>query len=177
MSLPLQYQTIIRQSAWTSMAEKIVAADDVAWLPWLLHQGSLTSALMEFSSERFRVRVLSQHWARPLARESRLLGVDYHLAARIREVELLCNEEVVVFARSVIPLALFRQEPHTFQGMGSQPLGHLLFKDGRARIRKREISSLATKDGSTIYGRATPYQYHGGEILVSEYFVNPVLIR
>lgn len=170
------YKQIISDSKWSKNVHDLVSHQHQAWLPWLLHQGSLTSALIDFSQGEFQVRVLSEHWAKPLAREARKLDLQTHLAVRVREVELLCNGSVVVFARSIIPLALFRSEPHTFIGMGSQPLGHLLFKNGRARYRQRTISQLTRADEAPIYGRATPYQYHGHEILVSEFFLSPDLI-
>lgn len=181
---PQNYQQIARHSAWFSDSNQRVSTIPPEWLPWLQGQGSLTSALVKYSNGKFKVRVLSERWAKPYSREALKLNQPLHLAARIREVELLCNGQVMVFARSIIPLSVFASEPFTFQGMGSKPLGHLLFKDGRARIRQRSISEYRLgKGGSavdlksqTIFGRATPYEYHGGEILVSEFFVNPQLV-
>lgn len=171
-----QYRRITHASEWFAESHQRTAEMPSEWLPWLLDRGSLTSALVAHSSGRFEVQVLSETWAKPLAREARKLNVAPHLAARVREVELLCNAQVMVYARSIIPLAMFQQEPHTFQGMGSRPLGHLLFQDGRARYRQRSLSVYRQAGEPTVFGRATPYEYHGGEILVSEFFVNPSLV-
>ena len=180
------YADIVTQSEWCSDVQELANQIPEAWLPWLEDQGSLTSALMAFSNENFRVNVLSEHWSQPLPWEAKKLGIPLELDARIREVELLCHEEVMVYARSIIPLSMFEAEAQTFKGMGSKPLGHLLFKDGRARNRQRSYAiyrkhDLESEDGSesaqTILGRSTPYEYHGGEILVSEFFVNPSLIE
>lgn len=177
---PLSYNEIAKYSAWFSDSNQRVSSIPSEWLPWLQDKGSLTSALVNFSGGNFRVRVLAEYWGRPYSREAQKLREPPHLAARIREVELLCHEQVMVYARSIIPLSVFQREPATFQGMGSKPLGHLLFKDGRAKNRQRSISEYQPKQVGTecpsIFGRATPYEYHGGEILVSEFFVNQRLV-
>ncbi len=170
------YAAIAQYSEWLAEANQRTQGLPAEWLPWLLDRGSLTSALTVHSDGEFRVRVLSERWQRPHSREALKLGIPQHLAARVREVELLCNQQVMVYARSIIPLAMFQQEPYTFQGMGSKPLGHLLFQDGRARNRQRSLCIFKAADGKRVYGRATPYEYHGGEILVSEFFVNPSLV-
>lgn len=173
----LFYQQIVTSSTWfeESALDSLRVAS--AWHSWLLDRGSLTSRLIQFSGGEFRVNVLSETWQRPHRRESLKLGLPQHLTARIREVELLCNDTPMVFARSIIPLSLYRQEPSTFQGLGSKPLGHLLFKAGRARNRQRSITVCNHPKQGQVYGRATPYQYHGAEILVSEFFINPDLVR
>lgn len=171
------YADLPVRSQWFSEQNQRIHAIPHEWRQWLQSRGSLTSALIEVSQDNFRVRVLSEYWRLPTTRESLKLSEPPHLAARIREVELLCNEQVMVFARSIIPLSVFQREPFTFQGMGSKPLGHVLFHNGRARIRQRDIAAYqSTPDSPILFGRATPYEYGGGEILVSEFFVNYDLI-
>lgn len=146
-----------------------------AWRHWLLDRGSLTEQLINFSDQPFAVKVLSQRWEQPLPHEARQLGVALHLAARIREVELYCGEERMVYARSVMPLQVYLEQRHILQNIGTRPLGHLLFKDGRIRISKRQVSRFKG-EGKLIYGRSTPYRYVDHEILVSEFFINDALI-
>lgn len=175
---PSDYSNIINQSTWMTDCSHAPAE----WQPWLEDQGSLTSALMEYSERHFRVNVLTEYWGKPLAWEADKLQIPANLDARIREVELLCYEQVMVFARSIIPISMFEAESDTFAELGSKPLGHLLFKDGRARNRQRSFSLFVGQEhtpqiANPVYGRSTPYEYHGGEILVSEFFVNPSLVE
>lgn len=172
----LNYSNLARHSRWLNIGSASTEVFPLDWQPWLLLSGSLTSALIEFSNGDFRVNVLSEKWVKPHTREAIKLGSPPHLAAMVREVELLCEGHAVVYARSIIPLALFESEPHTFMGLGSKPLGHLLFKDGRARNRQRMLSAYHQADKGPIYGRVTPYEYHGGEILVSEFFISSTLL-
>ena len=142
-----------------------------------MHEGSLTSKLVEFSDGDFKVRVLSEHWARPTRYAASKLSLEQHLAVRVREVELLCNNAVVVFARTIIPLNLHQGNQALFGSMGSRPLGHFLFREGEIKIAKRDIRVHYINEGPQIYARATPYSFRGSEILVCEHFVNPVLVQ
>lgn len=146
-----------------------------AWRHWLLDRGSLTEQLMNFSDEPFSVKVLSQRWQLPLPHEAQQLGVPLHLAARIRQVELYCGDTRMVYARSVMPLQVYLEQRHVLQNIGTRPLGHLLFKDGKIRISKRRVS-LFKGEAGTVLGRSTPYRYEDHEILVSEFFINDALI-
>ena len=168
------YSDIAKHSIWfpEDQANKVPEV----WKPWLLDRGSLTSALTEFSANHFSVNVLSETEKRPLPWEAEKLGLAVDNEARVREVELICQEQVMVFARSIIPLTMLELDSGTFNKMGNKPLGHLLFKDGRARNRKRSLSRYQHANGECVYGRTTPFEYQGGEILVSEFFVNPALI-
>ena len=137
------YARLVSDSHWVEADEAQFGESFIpsAWRPWLLHRDSLTTALIEYSQNNFRVQVLSEQWATPENREAQRLNCPAGEKAMIREVELLCNEQVTVYARSIIPASLFNSEPDTFVGLGSKPLGHLLFKDGRARFSLRAIST------------------------------------
>jgi len=139
-------------------------------MPWLTDQGSLTAALTALSNGTFEVTVLSQKLAVPLISEQSKLGRQHHLISLVREVNLCINNEPVVYARSVIPLSLSGRGAGGLATLGQTPLGHLLFKNGRMRISRRDFAktSLAAKP---IYARRTPYDYLGKQLLVSEFFL------
>ena len=88
----------------------------------------------------------------------------------IRQVELKLHDETVVFARSIIPLALISKGRSALANLGRTPLGHLLFKDGKIRVSKREFAKLKVAHNS-VTARRTPYDYQGRQILVSEFFM------
>ena len=169
------YLQLVKESQWFAEQHPMINGVSPDWRDWLLDRGSLTEQLINYSDARFSVKVLSQRWEKPLPHEAQQLRVPMHLAARIREVELYCGEARMVYARSVMPLQVYLEQRHILQNIGTRPLGHLLFKDGKIRISKRRVSRFKD-DGQLIYGRSTPYRYVDHEILVSEFFINDALI-
>jgi len=89
----------------------------------------------------------------------------------IREVELKIHDTPVVFARSILPLALISNGRNGLANLGRTPLGHLLFKNGRIRVSKRQVT-VAELNEQTVVARRTPYDFQGDTILVSEYFLH-----
>jgi len=138
--------------------------------PWLCDRGSLTSALMGLADGSFEVELLSQRLTTPFWHEQKKLKRSFSIVAMIREVNLRVHGEPVVFARSIIPLSLAGRGGGGLATLGQTPLGHLLFKDGRIRVSRRDFATM-TLDGKPVYARRTPYDYLGDSILVSEYFL------
>lgn len=133
-------------------------------------RGSLTSALTNLSNGNFGVSVVRQRLALPYFHEQKKLKRPLLRGAMIREVELQLYGESVVFARSIIPLSFVTKGRNGFANLGRTPLGHLLFRDGKIRVSKREFTQIDFDDW-TVTARRTPYDYHGSQILVSEYFL------
>lgn len=129
-------------------------------------QGSLTSSLKALSDDDFKVNVLRESLDKPYQSEVDKLGLGRESLATIREVELHIFNTPVVFARSIIPTDLTQRSETGLAELGSKPLGHLLFKDGRMRQSRREFACV-----NNVYGRRTPYDYEGGTILVNEFFL------
>lgn len=138
--------------------------------PWVDDKGSLTSALIELGGGDFKVHVLNQVVSLPYHHEHRKLSCLLHQAAMIREVELVVSGHPVVFARSIIPLELINRGQNGLANIGRTPLGHLLFKNGKIRVSKRELTQLRVNK-ETIVARRTPYDFEGSQILVAEFFL------
>jgi len=68
---------------------------------WFVDQGSLTNRLMGYCPARFSVRVLSQLWVKPKIDEAKLLNIPLRQTALLRQAQLLCDETVCVYARSI----------------------------------------------------------------------------
>ena len=153
-----------------------VWADAECW-SWLLDNTSLTARLKQHFSGSFKVNLLHQGWGQPTAYEARKLGLKLPCWAIIREVELICEGQPVVYARSIIPHQVYAQNNATLRSLGSQPLGHLLFRKATQHKRSRDVCRYQTKAvQQPIYGRSTLYSYHQGEILVQEFFIEPSLL-
>lgn len=128
---------------------------------WLLDPASLTRRLQGLCAGEFRVRVLSQVRGRPRQDEARVLGMRRGGLAIIRQVQLLCDEEPRVYARTVIPVSSLRGRLRRLARLGAQPLGAMLFAD---RGMRRGVVELARiRPGETLYADAVrdPRQAHG----------------
>ena len=132
--------------------------------------GSLTAALLTLSDNNFAVNVIRQRIAIPHFHEQIKQGRPLSRAAMIREVELQIHGESVIYARSIIPLVLVTKGRNGLANLGRTPLGHLLFKDGKIRVSKRDFMQHQF-DKSLVVARRTPYDYQGSQILVSEFFL------
>ena len=139
----------------------LTKVDDVPQLvlDWLVDDLSLTAKLKEKFSD-FSVRVIEQSIRTPFANESD--AIDFNHNAVIREVELIGDGSVVVFARSVIP-----QTPDTEEllRIGSRPLGEVLFNDSSIQRGQLEVTQA-----QGIWGRRSIFYVGKTKLLVCEFF-------
>lgn len=164
------YQKLARHPRWRQDTP-ITQPDSSAPLKSLvIDRGSLTAALIALSAGTFEVNVLRQYLATPFVHEQRKMGRPTNLVAGVREVELHVHGEAVVFARSIMPLAVANNGQGGLGKLGQTPLGHLLFKNGRIRVSKRQFADVDL-DGERYHARRTPYDYRQTQILVSEFFL------
>lgn len=164
------YSVLSRHSQWHVDNTFNQRRIPVPYKPWLTTKGSLTAALMGLSNGSFAVHVLNQQVTIPFAHEQTKLARPLSRAAMVREVELRIHGQAVVYARSIIPLALISNGRNGLANLGRTPLGHLLFRDGRIRISKRQFAHIE-HNSTIIQARRTPYEYQGATILVSEFFL------
>lgn len=177
----MSYSGLTQSSRWRAdniLSQRLISKEIRAWVT---DQGSLTAALTRLSDGEFKVKVLSQCIAFPHWHEQRKLNKPLSRAAMIRQVELKVHGQAVIYARSIIPLSLAVQGPNGLANLGRTPLGHLLFKDGKIRVSKREfaefqIASTQSSASTNVQARRTPYDYQGSTILVTELFL-PALAK
>jgi chorismate--pyruvate lyase len=150
----------------------------------LLDPGSLTRRLREACPGQFRVGVLREYWARPLLSEAQLLGVEPGRYVWTREVQLFCDVQPWVFARTMIPAATLRGGEQRLKRLGDRPLGELLFTDPCAqrgkvqiaritpgqRLHRRAFGVLAEAPAA-IWGRRSLFRIDGRPLLVCEIFL------
>ena len=129
-------------------------------LGWLDDEQSLTAKLKQ-KFDDFSVNVLSQIQTTPHNNENEML--DFEGQSVIREVQLLGNHQVVVFARSVIPVT---DDTQAILKIGSKPLGEILFNDPDIKRGQLQI----THTGST-WGRRSTFTIGTTKLLVSEFFL------
>ena len=168
------------EPAWRALHRYTRAGLPPAIRPWLLDPGSLTARLITASGGNFRVKVLQQSWQRPRFSERRLLGMDDREWGIVREVELRCNDEPWVFARSVIPASSVQGRLRHLRKFRNSALGAMLFSDPGMSRTPYEIALL---DGCSVaipsrlrcddalWGRRSCFYLNGLPLMVSEIFL------
>ncbi len=139
---------------------------------WLHDTGSLTRRLQAIG--QFRVRPQSQRIATPRAEEAWLLGLPCRQRALIREVLLTVDDEPVVFARSVLPLAALARQNRVLGHMARRSLGAELFKAPaalREQVWGARIQLPASIAAQPCWGRQSRFRKRGKALLVSEIFL------
>lgn len=159
---------------------------------WMFDAGSLTARLINYCDGRFSVKVLSVKRATPTPDEKEALGLSARSHALIREVLLFCNDEPVVYARTIIPVSSLRGALRGLALLGNRPLGAVLFSDKSMQRKPVEVTSVkashkcyqwmqqqkSEKLGKEkIYGRRSVFVLKGEELLVSEFFLPSLLVE
>ena len=143
---------------WQSLEQAHDVPDTI--MHWLDDDQSLTAKLKRKFGD-FAVNVLLQTQLEPHENETTLLS--FKGDSIIREVELLGNDQVMVFARSVIPIT---NDTKNLLMIGSKPLGEVLFNDPTITRGPLQI----THTGST-WGRRSTFTIGTTKLLVSEFFL------
>ena len=173
---------IARRQVWRPSLPR--TADSTPLLGWLRDRGSLTARIR--SRGRFAVRVLRQGLGIPTADEARLLGLDPGVHAWVREVALSCNEQIVVFAHTILPRRPRGPLTVWLSRLGERSLGALLFAHAGFtrgpmafhRLDRRHALftaawaalQLAEQCPATLWARRSRFGLGGQSVLVSEVF-------
>lgn len=151
---------------------------------WLLDPASLTLRLQQLCPGGFSVRLIAQHWGYPDRHEALALGMRANRVALIRQVQLLCHQTPLVYARTVIPASSMRGRLRRLGRLGTRPLGGVLFADPGMRRGEVELARIAPheamyhaamashrKKSPVIWGRRSVFRLSGHPLLVSEVFL------
>src|SRR5215471_11178963 len=93
----------LTEPKWLPQRQRRIQLISPVLLDWLLEPGSMTMRLRQACRQSFKVNQCFQSWQRPRYSEAKILGQSERQLAVIREVELLCDGEIWVSARSVFP--------------------------------------------------------------------------
>ena len=155
--------------------------------PFLYHEGSLTRFIQQHCSGLFNLELISEEWQQPIMNEADLLSLTDNDTAFIRKVFLKDDEQVLVYARSVIPEGTLSGNNRRLLEMGEQPLGDFLFNDDSTyrdvmRYAKIpvdcELHTEATKGSditSELWGRQSLFYIEQKPLLVTEIFLPAIL--
>jgi len=154
---------------------------------WLIENGSLTLRLQNRYKD-FSVEKVQLKYAKPMQGEGRLLALKSYELGLIRDVLLLGNHEVVVFAHSVIPTKAMRGAWNSLGRLGNKPLGGTLFANPRVKRTPFEYKKLSYQHPITkriakhldfppgfLWARRSVFQLKRAKILVTEVFLPQIL--
>ncbi len=153
-------------------------------IDWLLDAGSLTDRLKQACPGCFSVRVLDEGWQRPRLDEAQILNMPKSTVGWVRQVQLLCDGEPWVFARTIIPARTLTGPQRQLTHLGSRPLGAFLFADPGMRRGPVELASILpgqamftcatgnlARSPAQIWGRRSVFRVGGKPLLVTEVFL------
>ena len=106
--------------------------------------------------------------------------------AKVREISLNHNDNIIVFARTIIPNNTYEIFEQEFKNLGTNPIGeNFLFKNKDITRNKfiirsqnqqqfeKEIITKLNIDSKKIYSRSSIFYYKEKyKLLITEYFVN-----
>ena len=172
------------EACWRPVRRGVFAGVDTGLVRWIRDDSSLTHRVINACRGSFSVHVQGQYRARPLPSERRLLGTPVAEKMLIREVQLRCDHEAWVFARTLIPAATLRGRARRLARLGDRPLGALLFADPATERRRVEVGRLVPRHPlfahaarhldhrpRALWGRRTLFVYAGRPLLVNEIFL------
>jgi len=135
--------------------------------------------MIDRCGDDFSVRVISQRWQKLEAKEAAAMKLNNVRSALIRQVLLCCNEQPLVYARTVIPVTTIQGAQRRYANIGNRPLGAMLFADRTMKREEVQVAMLAAKHeankyteiGGPIWGRRSVFRVSGKPLLVSEFFL------
>ncbi len=154
---------------------------------WLIDSHSLTMRLQR-RYPSFSVKPVLVKYAKPFLDEASLLGISLRTTLLTREVQLIGNNQVVVFAHSVLPRKSLRGAWVGLSHLGNKPLGATLFANPqvkRAPLSYKKLSRQhllyqhATKSMPNkppyLWARRSVFSLNCANIMVTEVFLPQLL--
>jgi chorismate lyase len=177
---PQVRRRIATEPRWRPVGRYTSAALAADLRVWLTDNGSLTGQLVACGRGEFRVQRLYQGWDVPLPSERRLLALPPRQVALVREVALLLENDAVVFARSVFPIASLVGSLAHLRRLQNKSLGAILFKHPGMHRHPFELALMAGNcdylpaslhQSGPAWGRRSRFEIEEKKLMVSEVFL------
>ncbi|VAW59932.1 Chorismate--pyruvate lyase [hydrothermal vent metagenome] len=172
------YHTRLR---WCNQKQCISNSLDAEIKKWLFDSSSLTTRLISHCDKIFSVKVLSVSRATPTPDEIKALNLKPRSQAIIRQVLLLCGDQPVVYARTIIPVSSMRGSLRGIVLLGNKSLGAVLFADKEMQRKPMQVTSVKAQHKfqrwmqytgeKTVWGRRSVFVLKKQNLLVSEFFL------
>jgi chorismate--pyruvate lyase len=146
---------------------------------WLLTNASMTQRMRETCRDRFSVQLLSQGWNNPNRDEALRIHIPTRERVVVREVKLLCDKQICMYARSLFPLKTLRSKGISLHKLGTRPLIDYLNLDPALQRSAYEIVKL--HPGDYYYDQACSHlkklpPYLWARRSVFDFFKQPILL-
>ncbi len=179
----------LNEPLWMELESRNALAIPDTVYAWLKDPASLTRRVTEACQGKFSVAVNFQGWGAASNSETHLLKLGAREACLVREVELLCDGEPQVFARTLMPASSLKGAARQLAQLRNKPLGKVLFADPHTRRKTLQIARFLPQHSAfqnavshlptvppELWGRRTLFLYAGKPILVNEVFL-PALVN
>lgn len=140
----------------------------------MLDPGSLTQNLKALPHGTFSVRPLNVAYGRPTLSEAKALGLPLRARVYIREVGLCLDDNIVVYARSIIPLTTLVGEERKLLTLKNKSMGEILFTHKRMTRGPIQIKGGLINNKPT-WARRSAFYLNNKPLLVSEFFAGSLL--
>ncbi len=142
----------------------------------LLENNSLTKKFKQ-QCPKLTVKILSEKWERPLPYEAKQLGIKNSNYAWIRCVVLQCEQQNILYARTVIPNFTHKNSWFSIKKLGIKPLGEVLFnlktvKRSAFKITKQNIQWPYLVNNDTTPARYSIFEQKNNYLLLTEVFLS-----
>ena|SRR5690554_1260020 len=163
-----------RSASWSQLR---TARPDLPapWRSWLVTEGSLTKRLIRASQGDFRIQILNQYWGPAWPSEQQALGLDSRQHVLIREIAMICQGQVWVVARSLIPPRTLTGPRRRLKSLGQTPLGRYLFRHPSLQRSPLQVAPLVSEGKTLCWGRRSIFCLAKQPVLVSEFFLPAIL--
>jgi chorismate lyase len=172
---------------WHNKVTARLALRDKRLHAFLFQSGSLSRFIQQRCEGTFHIELINESWRYPMPDECHLLSLKDHEITFIREAWLKCDEQRIVYARTVIPRTTLKGESQKLMRLGTRPLGNILFNNnttyrtnmryGKIKVHC-ELHKQATKDSgvdSDLWGRQSLFYINKSPLLVTEVFLPAIL--
>lgn len=154
---------------------------------FLFNEASLTRFIQQRCEGVFNIDLITESWCQPMSDETDLLSLPNNEITFIRISRLKCDNQTLVYARTVIPQKTLEGENQWLTKLGAKPLGDTLFNDEttyRTDMRYAkipvhcELHGAATKElkiTSELWGRQSLFHINHQPLLITEVFLPAIL--
>ncbi len=143
---------------------------------WLYDKNSLTQKLNYYFPNKMSIRCLAKGGTKLSLRESKILRkIKIPSRSTIREVQISIENNPVIFARTVIPLASLVQKNKAMKRLNHQSLGSVIFTDTKWERRWESFGYFPvvghSLPQSKLYGRCSIFIFRKKPIIITEFFL------
>lgn len=156
--------------------------NDKSLYPVIFQTGSLTRYIQRQCKGTFHIDIKSEAWRYPTPDEASLLKMNREYAF-IRESWLKCDNQPMIYARTVIPKKTLQGKCRELTRLGTKPLGEILFSDKstyRSNMRYARIPDKSwlyhqalnsVKINTSLWARQSLFYIKNKPLLIVEVFL------